>query len=77
MNTDTPIATGPEHGLPSPQQPPHVSAPENGRTPASADILILSDGRIFVHNLTPALAAVLLELNPQDELAMARAKAHA
>jgi hypothetical protein len=39
---------------------------------APFDILIAPDGRIFVHNLTPALAAVLAELNPGDETMRAR-----
>ena len=30
------------------------------------ELLILSDGRICVHNLTPAMAALLHELNPLD-----------
>ncbi len=40
---------------------------------APFDILIAPDGRIFAHNLTPALAAVLAELNPDDEAMQARA----
>ena len=31
------------------------------------ELLILPDGRILVHNLTPAMAAILAELNPADE----------
>jgi len=34
---------------------------------ASAELLILPDGRILTHNLTPAMAKVLRELNPDDE----------
>lgn len=33
---------------------------------AFADILILGDGTIFIHNLTPALAKVLNKIQPQD-----------
>jgi hypothetical protein len=40
---------------------------------APFDILISADGRIFAHNLTPALAAVLAELNPDDEAMQVRA----
>ena len=29
--------------------------------------ILLADGRILVHNLTPAFAAVLSQLNPADE----------
>jgi len=33
---------------------------------ALCDLLILSDGTVLVHNLTPAMAAVLNEINPED-----------
>ena len=37
------------------------------RTEANlSEILILPDGKIFVHNLTPEMARVLAELNPAD-----------
>jgi len=45
------------------------SSPETG----GSEILILSDSRIFAHNLTPALAEVLLNLNPEDEVMSMRA----
>ena len=32
----------------------------------AVDILILSDGTILVHNLTPDMAAMLNAVNPQD-----------
>jgi hypothetical protein len=41
----------------------------------SQELLILADGRILTHNLTPAMAAVLRELNPEDEPMQARADA--
>jgi hypothetical protein len=31
-----------------------------------SELLIMPDGRIYVHNLTPALAAVLSQLDPGD-----------
>jgi len=31
-----------------------------------SEVLIMPDGRIYAHNLTPVLAAVLSELNPDD-----------
>jgi len=31
-----------------------------------SEILILADGRIFAHNITPVMANVLAELNPAD-----------
>ncbi len=55
-----------------------VSVPSNyaatvdqGRS--SAEILILPDGRILAHNITPAVAAVLAELAPHDEAIRLRA----
>jgi hypothetical protein len=42
---------------------------------SSTDILILSDGRILVSNLTPGMAAILAELDPDDELMKRRASA--
>ncbi len=33
----------------------------------STELLILPDGRILVHNLTPAFANLLHELNPDEE----------
>jgi hypothetical protein len=33
----------------------------------STEVLLLADGRILVHNLTPAFAELLRELNPNDE----------
>ncbi len=41
--------------------------PEQPAEPAATDLLILSDGTVLAHNLTPAMAAVLHKLNPQDE----------
>lgn len=39
-----------------------------------SELLILPDGRILVHNLTPAFAGLLSELNPGDEEIGARAR---
>lgn len=44
---------------------------EEGRS--SAEILILPDGRLLAHNITPALAALLAELAPHDETMRLRA----
>jgi hypothetical protein len=38
-----------------------------------SEILILPDGRIFVHNLSPVMAGLLAELNPADEAMSRRA----
>ena len=46
---------------------------EKARKTSSPEILILADGRILAHNLTPAMAAVLRELNPDDEPMQQRA----
>jgi len=37
------------------------------------DLLILPDGQVLVHNLTPAMAALLHELNPLDRSMIDRA----
>jgi hypothetical protein len=39
------------------------------------EFLLLADGRILVQNLTPVMAALLLELNPGEE-AIRRRAAH-
>jgi hypothetical protein len=38
-----------------------------------SDLLILSEGTILAHNLTPAMAGILGVLNPQDEAMQQRA----
>ena len=43
--------------------------------PGSAELLLLPDGRILAHNITPALAALLAELAPGDEAMRLRASA--
>ncbi|RRJ98367.1 hypothetical protein Ga0100230_008065 [Opitutaceae bacterium TAV3] len=39
-----------------------------------AELLILPDGRILAHNITPALAAVLSQLAPHDTAMRHRAQ---
>jgi hypothetical protein len=39
----------------------------------TTEFLILADGRILVHNITPTMAAILSELNPDDEQMCERA----
>jgi len=41
----------------------------------TTEFLILADGRIMVHSITPTMAAILSELNPHDELMRQRAHA--
>jgi len=43
------------------------------RPPLATDILVLSDGTLLAHNLTPVMASVLHQLNPQDATFRARA----
>ena len=43
--------------------------PQNLRMPPAAlatELLILSDGRVLTHRLTPALARLLQTVNPRD-----------
>jgi hypothetical protein len=40
------------------------------------ELLILPDGKVLVHNLTPACAELLSELNPADEQIRSRANRH-
>jgi hypothetical protein len=52
--------------------------PDSGPSPLRAtqtELLLLPDGRVLVHNLTAALAAVLNELSPDDERLSVRARA--
>jgi hypothetical protein len=41
----------------------------------TTELLILPDGRVLVHNLTPAFAQILQSLNAEDELMRKRAAA--
>jgi hypothetical protein len=36
-------------------------------TSATTELLLLPNGQILVHNLTPVMAALLAEFNPADE----------
>ena len=38
-----------------------------------SELLVLPDGRILVHNLTPAMAALLHQLDPEDRRMIRRA----
>lgn len=55
-----------------PSRPPQISKPprrehptrqRNRGTHAATDLLILSDGTVLAHNLTPELGALLKRLN--------------
>jgi hypothetical protein len=39
----------------------------NAAEPLTTEFLLLPDGTVLVQNLTPAMAAILLELNPNEE----------
>ena len=41
-----------------------------------SEVLIMADGKIYAHNLTPAMAAVLSELNPGDDAIKQRVITH-
>lgn len=41
-----------------------------------SELLIMPDGKIYAHNLTPEMAAVLSELNPEDETIKQRVITH-
>lgn len=43
-------------------------------TVAHTDLLILPDGRVLAHNLTPAMARALAELDPRDRAMKRRAR---
>jgi len=42
-------------------------------SPFTTDLLILPDGRVMAHSLTPLFAELLKELNPRDEQIVPRA----
>jgi len=41
-----------------------------------SELLVMPDGKIYAHNLTPEMAAVLSELNPNDEAIKHRVITH-
>ena len=48
--------------------------PDGGpETEPATDFLILSDGTILAHNLTPVMAAILTRINSHDEVMQERA----
>ena len=42
-----------------------------------SELLIMPDGKIYAHNLTSEMAAVLSELNPKDKTIRRRVITHA
>ncbi len=47
--------------------PPHASGHAREHH-SHTDLLLLPDGRVLVHNLTPAMAQLLQKLDPGDRL---------
>ncbi len=43
------------------------ATPRDAATPLTTELLVLPDGRVLVHDLTPAFAGLLNELKPADE----------
>ena len=52
---------------PLPVKVKDAEAAQRGRASAATDLLILCDGTVLAHNLTPVMAGVLHQLNPEDE----------
>jgi len=50
--------------------------PQPPEPESRCELLIMPDGKIFAHNLTPAMALVLSELNPDDEAIKRRVITH-
>ncbi len=40
---------------------------------SETELLVLPDGRVLIHNLTPAMAALLSDIAPDDEVMRRRA----
>lgn len=49
---------------------------ESPKAELLSELLIMPDGKIYAHNLTPEMAAVLSELNPDDESIKRRVITH-
>jgi hypothetical protein len=56
----------------SPATSPHSTG--RARVDLSTELLVLPDGRILVHNLTPTFAGLLNELNPADDAVKLRGR---
>lgn len=46
--------------------PPTATSLDSGVSPASTEILLLPDGRILAHHLTPEVAEILETLSPSE-----------
>ena len=54
------------------KQEPKLAGKE--RNELMSELLILPDGRVLVHSLTPGMASILSELNPEDASIQPRAE---
>lgn len=50
--------------------------PHSKKSELLSELLIMPDGKIYAHNLTPEMARVLSELNPADESIKQRVMTH-
>ena len=50
--------------------------PKDHSAELMSELLVMPDGQIYVHNLTPEMAAVLMELNPEDKTIARRVITH-
>lgn len=58
-------------------KPAKTKLPANPAAEKSvSEILILSDGKILAHNISPLLAGLLAQLNPADQAMRRRAIRH-
>ena len=53
-----------------------IKPAQKSSAPLTSELLLLPDGRILAHNLTPAFAGLLRELNPGDEQISSRVTRH-
>ncbi len=60
----------------SPRQRKHGRASRPAQGSLTTELLVLPDGRILVHDLTPAFAILLNELKPSDEAVKLRSNSH-
>src|SRR5438128_2530691 len=55
---------------------PRAMKSESKKPELQSEVLIMPDGKIYAHNLTPEMARVLSELNPADENIQQRVITH-
>jgi hypothetical protein len=55
-----------EAGLAERMKASNTKQQTGNRATLTSEVLILPDGQVLAHNLTPTLATLLQELNPED-----------